>query len=94
LIGKNLKGRIVAKSVGVVGVLVARNDLVEALPKQRQYGMTNPFLFARITNVFCQPASEPIALIKGPQWQKTGVRTDLSTGKISSNGLVSVEGKG
>jgi hypothetical protein len=39
-------------------------------------------------------ASEPTALIKGTQWQKTGVRTDLPTGKISSNGLVSVEGKG
>jgi hypothetical protein len=56
--------------------------------------MTNPFLLARITKLFCQPASEPIALIKGPQGQKAGVRTDLSTGKISSNGLVSVEGKG
>jgi hypothetical protein len=76
------------------GVLVASDDLVEALTKQRQHGMTNPFLLARITKLFCQSASEPIALIKGPQWQKTGIRTDLSTGKISSNGLVSVEGKG
>jgi hypothetical protein len=57
----------VAKSVGVVAVLVARNDLVEALPKQRQYGMTNPFLFARITEMFCQTASKPMPLIKGPQ---------------------------
>jgi hypothetical protein len=34
----------VTKSVGLVGVLVARNDLVEALTKQRQYGMTNPLV--------------------------------------------------
>src|ERR1700722_11953190 len=56
--------------------------------------MTNPFLFARITEAFCQPVSKPITLIKGPQRKQTGVRTDLSTRKISSNGLVSVEGKG
>jgi hypothetical protein len=56
--------------------------------------MTNPFLFARITDKLCQPASESIPLIQGPQRKQTGVRTDLSTGKISSNRSVSVEGKG
>jgi hypothetical protein len=56
--------------------------------------MTNSFLFARITDELCQPVSEPIPLIKGPQRKETGVRTDLSTRKISSNGLVPVEGKG
>jgi hypothetical protein len=55
--------------------------------------MTHTFLFARITEAFRQPVSKPITLIKGPQRKKTGVRTDLSTGEISSNGLVSVEGK-
>jgi hypothetical protein len=94
LIGKNLKNRIVTKSIRVVDVLVASDDLVEALAKQRQHGMTNPFLFARITDELCQPASESMPLIQGPQRKQTGVRTDLSTGKISSNRSVSVEGKG
>jgi hypothetical protein len=34
-----------------------------------------------------------MTLIKGPQRQKTSVRTDLATRKIRSNGSVSVEGK-
>jgi hypothetical protein len=55
--------------------------------------MTHTFLFARITEAFCQPVSKPITLIKSPQRKKTSVRTDLSTREISSNGLVSVEGK-
>ena len=33
-------------------------------------------------------------LIKGPQRQQTGITGDLTTRKISSNGSVSVEGKG
>ena len=56
--------------------------------------MANPFLFASITDAFCQPVSKPITLIKGPQRKETGVRTDLSTRKINSNWLVLVEGKG
>jgi hypothetical protein len=55
--------------------------------------MTNPFLFARITDVLCQPARESMPLIKGPQGQQAGVTGDLATRKISSNGSVSVEGK-
>jgi hypothetical protein len=56
--------------------------------------MTYTLLFARITDAFCQSVSKLITLIKGPQRKQTGVRTDLSTREISSNGLVSVEGKG
>jgi hypothetical protein len=55
--------------------------------------MTHTFLFARITEAFCQPVSKPITLIKSPQRKKTSVRTDQSTREISSNGLVSVEGE-
>ena len=33
-------------------------------------------------------------LIKGPQRQQAGITGDLATRKISSNGSVSVEGKG
>jgi len=35
-----------------------------------------------------------MALIKGPQRQQTGIRSDLTTRKISSNDAMSVEGKG
>jgi hypothetical protein len=67
LIGKNLKNRIVTKSIRVVDVLVASDDLVEALAKQRQHGMTNTLLLARITDELRQPPSETMPLIKGPQ---------------------------
>jgi hypothetical protein len=33
-------------------------------------------------------------LIKGPQRQQAGITGDLATRKVSSNGSVSVEGKG
>jgi hypothetical protein len=56
--------------------------------------MANTFLFARITDTLCESTGKPIPLIKGPQRKKTSVRTDLPAGKISSNGSVSVEGKG
>jgi hypothetical protein len=36
-------------------------------PFIEQHGMTYTFLFARITDAFCQPVSKPITLIKGPQ---------------------------
>jgi hypothetical protein len=66
LIAKNLKNRIVTEPIRVVGVLIASDDLVEALTKQRQHGMTYTFFFARITDELCQPASKSIPLIKGP----------------------------
>jgi hypothetical protein len=92
-LGQNLKSRIVPQAIGVVGILVARDNLVEALTKQRQHGMTNALLCTRITETQCQLASKTMPLIKGPQRQKTGVRTDLAPRKISSNGSVSVVGK-
>jgi hypothetical protein len=67
LIRQNLKSRIVPQAIGVVGVLVASDDLVETLAKQRQHGMTNTLLLARITDELRQPPSETMPLIKGPQ---------------------------
>ena len=67
LIGQNLKSRIVPQAIGVVGVLVASDDLAEALAKQRQHGMTNTLLLARITDQLRQSPSETMPLIKGPQ---------------------------
>jgi hypothetical protein len=52
--------------------------------------MTYTFLFATITDAFCQPVSKPITLIKGPQRKETGVRTDLPEKSVRM-GLVSVE---
>jgi hypothetical protein len=56
--------------------------------------VTNTLIVAIITDAICQAASEPMPLIKGAQRQQSGITGDLTARKISSNGSVSVEGKG
>jgi hypothetical protein len=80
LIGQNLKRRIVAEPIRVVGVLVASDDLVETLAKQRQHRMMSPFLFAKISKTFSQIAGESVPLVKVAQRQQTS-RTDLPARK-------------
>ncbi len=50
LIGDNLQERIVAQAAGVAGVFVSGDDLVEALPQQRQRIMTQAVLLPRIAD--------------------------------------------
>jgi hypothetical protein len=50
--------------------------------------MTHTRIVAIITDALCQAASEPMALIKSPQRQQTGITGDLTTRKISSNDSV------
>jgi hypothetical protein len=56
--------------------------------------MANTFIFAKIMKALSQSASETMPLIKGPQRQQAGITGNLAPSKISSNGSVSVEGKG
>jgi hypothetical protein len=49
LIGDDLQNGIMTQTVGIVGVFVARDDLVDALPQQLQRVMAYPFLLSRIT---------------------------------------------
>jgi hypothetical protein len=56
--------------------------------------VTHTRIVAIITDALCQAASEPIPLIEGPQRQQSGIAGDLTARKISTNGSVSVEGKG
>jgi len=56
--------------------------------------MTNPFLFARITDALYQPARQTMSVVKSPQRQQAGITGNLAPRKINSNGSVSVEGKG
>jgi len=66
---------------------IARIRLWEKISRCRpqkttgQHRVTKAILFARIRNAFSQPASEPLALIQGPQRQKSSVRTDLAPRK-------------
>src|SRR5208337_5499885 len=93
VIGDDLQERIVTQSVGVVGVFVSGDDLVEALPQQRQRVVLNAILVPRIAEQLGQLAGQTMALIEGAQGQKTGIAGDLPTGKIGADGLMAVEGE-
>jgi len=82
-----------AQAVGIISVLVASDDLLDALAKQRQNRVTNTLVFSRITDPLSQITSESVALVESTQRQQTGVTADLSAGKISVNGSMSVEGE-
>ena len=81
------------QAVGVVGVFVSGDDLVEALPQQPQRVVLNPIVVPRIAEELGRVAGQTMALIEGPQGQKTGIASDLATGKIGVDGLLTVEGE-
>ena len=93
LIGDDLQHGIVAQAVGIVGVFVAGDDLIDALPQQLQRIVTDAVIFARVAEERRQIASHMMALVKSAQWQQPGVAGDLPTGKIGTNGLMTVEGE-
>jgi hypothetical protein len=93
LIGDDLQQRIVAQAAGVVGILVAGDDLVDALPQQRQRIMAQAVLLPRIAELRRQFTGQMMALMEGTQGQQTGIAGDLAAGKIGADGLMTVEGE-
>jgi hypothetical protein len=93
LIRDDLQQEIMAQAVGIVGVFVASDDLVDALPQQRQGVVTDTVIFPRIGEELGQVAGQMIALIEGSQRQQTGIAGDLAAGKVSADGLMAVEGE-
>ena len=82
-----------AQAVGVVGVFIASDDLVEALPQQRERIMMNAVFLPRIAEESGPVAGQMTLLIEGSQGQKTGVAGDLAAGKIGADGLMTMEGE-
>ena len=93
LIGDNLQHGIVAQTVGVVGIFVAGDNLINALPQQHQRIMMQAVVLPRIAEASGPVTSQMMALIKGSQRQQTGVAGNLATGKIGANRLMTVEGE-
>ena len=83
-----------AQAVGIVGVFVAGNDLVDALSQQFERVVTDALVLPRIPEQRGQIAGQMMALVEGAQRQQAGVASDLPTGKIGANGLMTVEGEG
>jgi hypothetical protein len=55
--------------IGVAGVLVASDDLVEALAEKREGGVSYPLILARIVQSLDYIASESVVMIKSAQGQ-------------------------
>src|SRR5690349_10866030 len=82
LIGEQLEDRIMAETIGIIGVFVAGHDLVQPLPQQRQAAVPNAAALPGIAEVLSQFLRQSMALIEGTQGQKSGIAGDLPTGKI------------
>ncbi len=79
--------------MGVVGIFVAGDNLINALPQQPQRIMAQTVMLPRIAKNRTPITSQMVALIESAQRQQTGVAGDLTAGKISANGLMTVEGE-
>jgi hypothetical protein len=93
LIGDDLQQRIVAQTVSIVGVFIAGDDLIDALPQQRQGVVMNPVIVPRIAEESGQIAGQTMLLNEGPQRQQAGVTGDLAAREVSQDGLMAVEGE-
>jgi hypothetical protein len=93
LIGEQLEDRIMAETIGIIGVFVAGHDLVQPLPQQRQAAVPNAAALPGIAEVLSQFLRQSMALIEGTQGQKSGIAGDLPTGKIGQDRLMTVEGE-
>ena len=81
------------QAIGIVGVLVPSDDLVEALAKEREGGMSDTLVHATVVESFRESQGKSVTLVEGTQGQQTRIRADLSSRKVRANGLMSVEGE-
>ena len=73
-----------AQTVGIVGVFVSGDDLVDALPQQRQRIMAQAVVLSRIAELRGPVAGQMMALVEGAQRQQAGIAGDLAPGKIGA----------
>src|SRR5712692_5792237 len=90
LIGDDLQERIVAQTARVVGVLVASDDLIDALAQQV---MAHAIVLPRIAQPCGPVAGQMMTLIEGAQGQQSGIAGNLPAGKIRLDELLTVEGE-
>lgn len=83
-----------AQTISIVGVFVAGDDLVDALPQKGHRVMKNALFLSRVAEEFGEVVGQMLALVEGAQRQKAGFAGDLPAGKITVNGTVAVEGEG
>jgi len=84
----------VAQTIGVIGVFVSGDDLIDALPQQRRRIVLYAVRLTPVGEAFGPVPRQMVALIEGAQGQQTGVAGYLAAGKIGADGLMTVEGEG
>src|SRR5262249_24606473 len=67
LIGDDLQEGIVPQTIGVIGVFIAGDNLIEALPQQGLRVVLHPVLLAPITEESGPILAEMMTLIKPPE---------------------------
>ena len=82
-----------AQTVGIIRVLVAGHDLIDALPQQPQRIMAQALIISRIAEKCGPVPGQMVPLVEGAQGEQAGVAGDLAPGKIELNGTVAVEGE-
>src|SRR5438128_1258018 len=90
----DLQQGIVAQTIGIIGVFVSGDDLIDALPQQRWRIVLHALFLTWVAEAFGPVPSQMMALIEGAQRQQTGVAGYLAAGKIGADGLGTVEGEG
>src|ERR1017187_7140430 len=76
-----------------VSQFLVGDDLINALPQQGQRIMAHAVILTRIAQAYGPVAGQMMPLIEGAQGQQTRITGDLPTGKISVDGLMTVEGE-
>jgi hypothetical protein len=84
----------VAQTIGVIGIFVSGNDLIDALPQERRRIVLHALFLTRVAEAFGPVPRQMMALIEGAQGQQTGVAGDPAAGKIGADKLMTVEGEG
>jgi hypothetical protein len=82
-----------AQTIGVVGVFIAGDNLIEALPPKGSRVMPESVLLSPITENSGPIMAQMMTLIKSAQREQTGVAGDLATGEIGTDSLMTIEGK-
>ena len=69
LVGDDLQQRVMAQAVGIVGIFVTGNDLIQTLPQQGERVVLNAILISRIAQRHRPVLGQMMALIEGAQRQ-------------------------
>jgi hypothetical protein len=90
-IGDDLQQRIVTQTIGVVSILIAGDNLIQALPQKGPGVMPHPVLLSAIPEESGPIVAQMMTLVEAAQWEQTSIAGDLPTGEIGADTLMTIE---